>query len=96
MQLDNISVSKRLWIAFVGLMLLMLASSGIGLNRANTSMSQAIEDVIKIEARISTAIRWRGQTETAVNMVVGGAVTTDAVLAQQYDAKVKEIVAGIS
>jgi hypothetical protein len=43
------------------------------------------------------AVRWRGATETAaVNMLMGAAVTTDAVLAQQFDAKVKEVIAGIS
>ena len=41
-------------------------------------------------------MRWRGGTETAVNMIMGGAVTTDAVLAQQYDARVKEIVGDIN
>ena len=29
-------------------------------------------------------------------MVMGGAVTTDAVLAQQYDARVKQIISGIN
>ncbi|MCH8857836.1 MAG: HAMP domain-containing protein [Proteobacteria bacterium] len=59
-------------------------------------MAAAIDTVVEIESRISTAIRWRGATETAVNMVVGGAVTTDAVLAQQYDARVKQIIGDIN
>ena len=48
----------------------------------------------------STPVWWQpcagGGTETAVNMIMGGVVTTDAVLAQQYDARVKEIVGDIN
>ena len=53
-------------------------------------------EVLVIEERITSAVRWRGATETAVTMVMGGAVTTDSVLAQQYDARVKEIIGGIN
>ncbi|MBV7543604.1 methyl-accepting chemotaxis protein [Acidovorax sp. sic0104] len=96
MQLDNIRVSRKLWGAFLGLMIGMLLLSGFAQNRANTSMSSAIDAVVEIEARISSAVRWRGATETAVTMVMGGAVTTDAVLAEQYGAKVKEIIGAIN
>ncbi|WP_426306757.1 methyl-accepting chemotaxis protein [Acidovorax facilis] len=96
MQIDNIRVARKLWGAFILLMLAMLLISGFQQYRANSSMSSAMDRVIEIEERISAAVRWRGATETAVNMVMGGAVTTDAVLAQQYDAKVKEIIGGIN
>ena len=77
-------------------MLVMLVISGFQQYRANTAMGIAMDSVVEIEERISTAVRWRGATETAVNMVMGAAVTTDAVLAQQYDAKVKEIIGNIN
>ncbi|MBV7455643.1 HAMP domain-containing protein [Acidovorax sp. sif1233] len=96
MQLDNIRVSRKLWGAFLGLMIGMLLLSGFAQNRANSSMSSAIDAVVDIEGRISAAVRWRGATETAVTMVMGGAVTTDAVLAEQYGAKVKEIIGNIN
>ncbi len=96
MQLDNIRVSRKLWGAFLLLMLVMLVISGFQQYRANASMSGAMDSVVEIEERISAAVRWRGATETAVNMVMGAAVTTDAVLAQQYDAKVKEIIGNIN
>ncbi|MFY3383841.1 HAMP domain-containing protein, partial [Paracidovorax sp. MALMAid1276] len=96
MQLNNIRVSRKLWGAFLALMLAMLVISGFQQYRANSSMSRALDTVVEIEERISAAVRWRGATETAVNMVMGGAVTTDAVLAQQYDAKVKEIIGSIN
>ncbi|MBB6562754.1 methyl-accepting chemotaxis protein [Acidovorax soli] len=96
MQFDNIRVSRKLWGAFLGLMIAMLLLSSFAQNRGNNSMASAMDDIIEIEGRISSAVRWRGATETAVNMVMGGAVTTDAVLAEQYGAKVKEIIGAIN
>jgi hypothetical protein len=96
MPLDNIRVSRKLWGMFLVLMVTMLVISGFQQYRANSSMAQAIEEVISIEGRVTEAVRWRGSTETAVNMLMGAAVTTDAVLAQQFDAKVKEIIASIN
>ena len=87
MQLDNIRVSRKLWGMFLGLMVIMLVISGFQQYRANSSMAQAIDEVIAIEGRITESVRWRGSTETAVNMLMGAAVTTDSVLAQQYDAR---------
>ena len=96
MQFDNIRVSRKLWGAFLGLMIAMLLMSAFAQNRGNSSMSAAMDAVVEIEARISAAVRWRGATETAVTMVMGGAVTTDSVLAEQYGAKVKEIIGNIN
>ena len=91
MQIDNVRVSRKLWGAFVGLMIAMLLMSAWGQNRSNSAMARALEEVVEIEGRISTAIRWRGATETAVTMAMGSAVTTDAVLAEQYGARAKQI-----
>ena len=96
MQFDNIRVSRKLWGMFLVLMVIMLVISGFQQYRANSSMAQAIDEVIAIEGRVTEAVRWRGATETAVNMLMGAAVTTDAVLAQQFDAKVKEIIGAIN
>ena len=96
MQLDNVSVSRKLWGAFLVLMLAMLAISGFQQYRANTSMASAMDGVIDIEERISMALRWHGGTETAVNMVMGAAVTSDSVLAEQYNAEVKANIGDIA
>ena len=77
-------------------MICMLVLSGTAQNRANSSNSAAMDAVVDIDARIAAAVRWRGATETAVTMVMGGAVTTDAVLAEQYGAKVKQIIGNIN
>ena len=109
MQLDNIRVSRKLWGAFIGLMIAMLIMSGWAQNRANNSMVSAMDAVVEIEGRIVSAVRWRGATETAVVMIMGSAMTTDdaedlglrhehadEALAQQYDARVKEIIGQIN
>ena len=77
-------------------MVAMALVSGIAQNRGNTTMARAMDAVVDIDTRVVAAVRWRGGTETAVNMIMGGAVTTDAVLAQQYDARVKEIIGDIN
>lgn len=96
MQLDNIRVSRKLWGAFIGLMIAMLIMSGWAQNRAYNSMVSAMDAVVEIEGRIGSALRWRGATETAVVMIMGSAMTTDEALAQQYDARVKEIIGQIN
>ena len=95
MQLDNIPVFRKLWGMFLALMSAALIISAWQLHRANQSMSQALQDAIAIEGRITEAVRWRGDSETAVTMLMGAAVTSDAVLAQQYDAKIKELLVAV-
>ncbi len=96
MQLDNIRVSRKLWFAFLGLMIAMAVVSGVVQNRSNTAMSRAIDAVTDIDARLASVIRWRGATGTANLMVHGIAITTDEALEKQYGAQLKEAIAGIS
>jgi hypothetical protein len=91
MPLANICVSRKLWGAFVGLMIAMLLMAAWAQNRSTSAMARALEQVVEIESRLSTAIRWRGATETAVTLDSGSAVTTDAVLAEQYGASAQQI-----
>ena len=43
MQIDNIRVSRKLWGAFVGLMIAMLLMSAWAQNRSNSAMARALE-----------------------------------------------------
>jgi len=96
MQWDKTRVSRKAGGAFLGRMMPTVRLCAAAQNGGNSSMSAAMDAVVEIEARISAAVRWRGATETAVTMVMGGAVTTDSVLAEQYGAKVKEIIGNIN
>ena len=95
MQLDNIRVSRKLWLAFLGLMVAMAVVSGIAQNRANTVMSKALDAIVDIDGRLAEVIRWRGATGTANLMVHGIAVTTDEALEKQLGAQLKDAIAGI-
>ena len=96
MKLDNLRVSTKLWGAFLGLMLMALAGAAAVQIRSLAALNSSLESVIDIQSRISTAIRWRGVTETAVTMVIGAGITTDSVLAQVYNNKVKDSVAAVN
>jgi len=93
MKINNLRVSTKLWGAFLGLMLMALAGAATVQIRSLAALNSSLESVIDIQSRVSTAIRWRGVTETAVTMVIGAGITTDSVLAQMYNNKVKDSVA---
>ena len=92
MKIDNISVSRKLWFSFIGLMLVMLGLSVTGQYRSNESMMRAMNAVEESQTRITTAVRWRGTTEFAVSMIMSATATTDEALAKRYEARVKEII----
>ena len=92
MKLDNLRVSTKLWTAFLGLMIVALVAAATVQTRSSAAMNASLESVIEIQSRVSTAIRWRGMTETAIAMVIDGALTTDETLSQRYGAKIKEII----
>lgn len=96
MKLDNLRVSTKLWGAFLGLILVALAGAAVVQIRSLAALNSSLESVIDIQSRISAAIRWRGVTETAVTMVIGAGITTDSVLAQVYNNKVKDSVAAVN
>ncbi len=96
MKLNDMGVARKLWLVILGLLVAMLAIAAWAQLNSAKVMEQAITSIQAYEANITQAVRWRGSTETATTMVVGGAITTDTALAQIYDAKVKEIIAKIS
>ena len=77
MQLDNIRVSRKLWFAFLGLMVAMAVVSGVAQNRSNTAMSRAIDAVAEIDTRLASVIRWRGATGKAATLMPGSATFTN-------------------
>ena len=96
MKFNDMRVSFKLWLTILGLLVSMLAIAGWAQLNSGRVMDNAIETLGTYEARIADALRWRGQTETATKMIVGATVTTDAALAQNYGAQVKEIIVKIS
>ncbi len=96
MKWNDIGVGARLWLVVLGLLLAVLAIATWAQLRSARLMDEALQTAQAYESSISDAIRWRGLTETATTMVVGSVTTTDAALAQRYDARVKQLIAQIS
>ena len=96
MKLNDMRVSFKLWLTILGLLVSMLVIAAWAQTNSARVMDNAITTLAIYEARISDALRWRGQTETATKMIVGATITTDAALAQSYGAQTKEIIASIS
>ena len=96
MKWNDIGVGRRLWLVVLGLLVAMLAIAAWAQVRSANVMDGALRAVQAYEGRISDAIRWRGLTETATNMVEGSALTSDAELVKLYDGRVKGLIAQIS
>ena len=96
MKLNDMRVSLKLWLTILGLLVSMLVIAAWAQTNSARVMDTAITTLQSYESRISDALRWRGQTETATKMIVGATLTTDAALAQSYGAQTKEIIVRIS
>ncbi len=96
MKFSDLRVSTKLWSVILGLLVAMLAVSIWSQVDANRAVDAAMTSVNAYEQKITTAVRWRGATETATTMVLGGAVTSDPVLAKSYDGQVKDIIGRIN
>ncbi|WP_394787964.1 methyl-accepting chemotaxis protein [Rhodoferax sp.] len=96
MKLNDMRVSHKLWGVILGLLLAMLAVSVWMQTRSASAADEAKAAINAYEQKITTAVRWRGATETTTTMVLGGAITTDEALAKSYEGKVKDLIARIS
>ena len=95
MKFNDLSVSHRLWASLLGLLVAMLMVALWTQNQTGRISDNAMSSISAFEEKITTAVRWRGAVEITTNMIVGGAVTTDAALTKAYDAKIQVMVAQI-
>ncbi|MGJ4749135.1 MCP four helix bundle domain-containing protein, partial [Leptospira sp. SA-E8] len=79
----------------LGLMFMILLVAAWTQFRITTGMAEAMSKVDVLGNQLTLVLRWRGMVETALTYVVGGAITTDPVLAKRYDAQFKELSATI-
>jgi methyl-accepting chemotaxis protein len=96
MKFNDLRVSHRLWASLLGLLLAMLVVAAWTQSRMGRITEEAMASISAYEDKITTAVRWRGAVETTTNMIVGGAITTDAALTALYDSKIQIMVAQIS
>ncbi len=91
MNFNNMHVSSKLWLTNLGLMFMILVVAVWTQLRITGGMGDAMAKVDVLGNQLTLVLRWRGMVETALTYVVGGAVTTDPVLAKRYDAQFKEL-----
>ena len=96
MQFNNLRVSHRLWASILGLLLAMLIVVAWTQTRASRATEEAMASIAAYDDKITTTVQWRGAIENTTNLILGGAITTDAALAKSFDAKVQANVARIS
>ncbi len=96
MKFSDLRVSTKLWSVILGLLVATLAVSIWSQVSASRAVDTAMASVNAYEQKITTAVRWRGATETTTVMVLGSAVTTDPILAKSYDGQIKDSIARIS
>jgi len=91
MNFSNMRVAHKLWSMIFGLLLAMLAVLLWVQVDSRNATDATLTSINAFEQKIVTAVRWRGYTALAVNMILGSAVTTDTALAKSYDTQVKEL-----
>ena len=91
MKFNNIRVATKLWVVILGLLFAMLLVAMWTRYNTSSANNAAQAEIEQLQDRVVSSTRWRGMVETAVTMSVGGAITTDADLASQYEEKVKAL-----
>ncbi|BEU98772.1 HAMP domain-containing protein (plasmid) [Acidovorax sp. DW039] len=88
-------MSRKLWIALMGLMLAMALLAAVTHRYTNNLMADAIQKINETDKRLTSVVKWRGATGFANLLVEGIAVTTDESLEKQYNARLKDAIIGI-
>jgi methyl-accepting chemotaxis protein len=70
---NNISVAKRLWASSLTALLVLIWAGGISQHLALSAMTSALETVQERDARMALALRWRGLSASATEMVMSKA-----------------------
>ena len=90
MQLQNISVGKKIWLNLLIIMVILVGTGGgliYSLNRVNQTVQQ---DVHVRDERIADAIRWRSAAELAINQMLAEAMLSEPHLKEAMKAKREE------
>ncbi|MGY4829018.1 methyl-accepting chemotaxis protein [Sphaerotilaceae bacterium SBD11-9] len=96
MKLDNVSVSKKLWVSTLVILLTMFAASVWTQRVANQALLGAMERVQVFENIITLGAQWKGMTETNVQRVLASSLSHDPLMTQTFAPKLKQGIAEIS
>jgi methyl-accepting chemotaxis protein len=77
MNLNNLSISRKLWGAILFLLVAMLVVAGFTMRRAQTVQLEAFQQVALTHELTQKAILWKGMTETAVARNLASTISAD-------------------
>ncbi len=93
MRKTTLTVSKRLWLTSLGLVVAMLLVGLWAQYQAVRALSAAIESAIADGNRSMKAMRWYDGTSNALNLVIAGVVTNDSAAEEKLGRESKRLIA---
>jgi methyl-accepting chemotaxis protein len=96
MKLGDISVSTKLWVSTLVILLAMFGTSAWMQRSSNQALLQAMGKVQNLENIITLGTRWKGMTETNVQRVLATALNKDPLLQKTFGPALKKGIADIS
>jgi len=96
MKLGDISVSKKLWISTLVILLALFGTAAWMQRSVTVAMTGAMARVQTYETLITMGVQWKGMTETSVERLLASALSREPALQQMFGAKLKEGIASIS
>jgi len=80
----QLTVSRKLWLASLAALGLMVAAAVLSQRSAASAMQNAMEDVAAFEERITLSTRWAGALEANVQRVIAMALSQEPLLTQTF------------
>jgi methyl-accepting chemotaxis protein len=90
MNLNNVRVSTKLWLATMGLALILLAAAAVTYASVVRTMTASMEHSSQASERVATAERWRGAIQVASSNSYAMATAESAQQAAGYASRLQE------
>lgn len=87
MRLENISVSKKIWLNLLLVMAILVGAAGVQTHFMTQVNRHVQEEVRNYDNNIILAVRWRADAEMALNQLVGSIMSAEESLQQALDLK---------
>lgn len=87
MRLENISVSKKIWLNLLLVMAILVGAAGVQTHFMNQVNRHVQEEVRNYDNNIILAVRWRADAELELNQLVGSLMSAEESVQQALDTK---------
>lgn len=96
MKFENISVSRKLWLLALFILIALTVAAVYGQRSTAAYQREAIESVLQHEGHIVDALRWRGMVATNAQRVLALSASADPAIAEAFQQSTKAGIAEIS